>query len=223
MAAASDPDEPDWLGASRRAATAIRAMLADRPTIAERVQGDGHARRGRRPDAADRRSGRGRGLRRARGARVPRALASPRSARSAASSTSARTKLLVVIDPIDGSTNAKRGLPHFALSIAVADGPTMADVVVRLRAGLRARGGVGRAPRRGRARSTGCLLDPTLGERRTRDGKLEVLGRRVGRPALGRPVRRRARRRRRTGCARSARSPSRCARSRPRASTRWRR
>ena len=26
---------------------------------------------------------------------------------------------LVVIDPIDGSLNAKRGLPHFALSIAV--------------------------------------------------------------------------------------------------------
>jgi len=35
----------------------------------------------------------------------------------------------VVIDPIDGSLNAKRGLPHHALSIAVADGPTMADVV----------------------------------------------------------------------------------------------
>ena len=34
----------------------------------------------------------------------------------------------VVIDPIDGSLNAKRGLPHHALSIAVATGPTMADV-----------------------------------------------------------------------------------------------
>jgi myo-inositol-1(or 4)-monophosphatase len=34
----------------------------------------------------------------------------------------------VVIDPIDGSLNAKRGLPHFSLSIAVADGPTMGDV-----------------------------------------------------------------------------------------------
>ena len=36
--------------------------------------------------------------------------------------------MLVVIDPIDGSLNAKRGLPHHAISIAVADGPTMADV-----------------------------------------------------------------------------------------------
>ena len=35
----------------------------------------------------------------------------------------------MIIDPIDGSLNAKRGIPHHALSIAVADGPTMADVV----------------------------------------------------------------------------------------------
>jgi myo-inositol-1(or 4)-monophosphatase len=34
----------------------------------------------------------------------------------------------VVIDPIDGSLNAKRGVPYFSLSIAVADGPTMGDV-----------------------------------------------------------------------------------------------
>ena len=35
----------------------------------------------------------------------------------------------VVVDPIDGSVNAKRGIPFFALSLAVADGPTMDDVV----------------------------------------------------------------------------------------------
>jgi myo-inositol-1(or 4)-monophosphatase len=34
----------------------------------------------------------------------------------------------VVIDPIDGSLNAKRGIPFFALSVAVASGPTMGDV-----------------------------------------------------------------------------------------------
>jgi myo-inositol-1(or 4)-monophosphatase len=34
----------------------------------------------------------------------------------------------VVVDPIDGSINAKRGIPFFSLSIAVADGPTMGDV-----------------------------------------------------------------------------------------------
>ena len=35
----------------------------------------------------------------------------------------------VVVDPIDGSHNAKRGLRHFCLSIAVAEGDTMGDVV----------------------------------------------------------------------------------------------
>ena len=35
---------------------------------------------------------------------------------------------VLVIDPIDGSLNAKRGIPFFSLSIAVADGRTMDDV-----------------------------------------------------------------------------------------------
>ena len=34
----------------------------------------------------------------------------------------------VVVDPIDGSVNAKRGIPFFAFSLAVADGTTMGDV-----------------------------------------------------------------------------------------------
>jgi myo-inositol-1(or 4)-monophosphatase len=38
------------------------------------------------------------------------------------------TSANVVVDPIDGSINAKRGIPFFSLSIAVADGPAMADV-----------------------------------------------------------------------------------------------
>jgi myo-inositol-1(or 4)-monophosphatase len=35
----------------------------------------------------------------------------------------------IVLDPIDGSINAKRGLPFFSLSVAVAVGGTMGDVV----------------------------------------------------------------------------------------------
>ena len=35
---------------------------------------------------------------------------------------------LVVVDPIDGSLNAKRGIPFFSLSIAVAEGDRMDDV-----------------------------------------------------------------------------------------------
>jgi myo-inositol-1(or 4)-monophosphatase len=37
-------------------------------------------------------------------------------------------RTVVVVDPIDGSLNAKRGLPFFAVSIAVADGDRMGDV-----------------------------------------------------------------------------------------------
>ncbi|MDQ3378834.1 MAG: D-fructose 1,6-bisphosphatase [Actinomycetota bacterium] len=36
--------------------------------------------------------------------------------------------LRVVVDPIDGSINAKRGIPFFSFSLAVADGPTMGEV-----------------------------------------------------------------------------------------------
>ena len=38
-------------------------------------------------------------------------------------------RVRIVVDPIDGSNNAKRGIPHWALSIAVAEGQTMDDVV----------------------------------------------------------------------------------------------
>ena len=40
-----------------------------------------------------------------------------------------RPELRVVVDPIDGSVNSKRGIPFFSLSVAVATGPSMRDVV----------------------------------------------------------------------------------------------
>src|ERR1700748_2282639 len=81
----------------------------------------------------------------------------------------------VVIDPIDGSLNAKRGIPSYALSIAVADGETMADVPF----GFVHDFGPGEqwwAWRGEGAWLDGERLDPTLDERRGRDGRLEVLG-----------------------------------------------
>jgi myo-inositol-1(or 4)-monophosphatase len=81
----------------------------------------------------------------------------------------------VIIDPIDGSLNAKRGISNYALSIAVADGETMADVAFAFVHDFgpseqwwawRGRG----------AWLDGIQLDPTLPERRGRDGRLEVLG-----------------------------------------------
>jgi myo-inositol-1(or 4)-monophosphatase len=37
-------------------------------------------------------------------------------------------RTVIVVDPIDGSINAKRGIPFFSFSLGVADGPTMGDV-----------------------------------------------------------------------------------------------
>jgi myo-inositol-1(or 4)-monophosphatase len=81
----------------------------------------------------------------------------------------------VIIDPIDGSLNAKRGLPHHALSVAVADGPTMADVAFGFvhDFGPREEWWAKRAEG---AWLNGERLDASLSERRGRDGRLEVLG-----------------------------------------------
>jgi myo-inositol-1(or 4)-monophosphatase len=81
----------------------------------------------------------------------------------------------VILDPIDGSLNAKRGIPHHALSIAVADGDTMADVEF----GFVYDFGPGEewwARRHEGAWLEGERLDPAASERRVRDGKLEVVG-----------------------------------------------
>ncbi len=37
---------------------------------------------------------------------------------------------VVIVDPIDGSRNARRGLPEFAVSLAVTDGPRLSDTRV---------------------------------------------------------------------------------------------
>ena len=39
---------------------------------------------------------------------------------------------LVLVDPVDGSLNAKRGVPIFGLMLAVLDGPTLADTYAGL-------------------------------------------------------------------------------------------
>jgi myo-inositol-1(or 4)-monophosphatase len=174
MGSPSDPDAADWLGACRRSVTAIRRMLGDRPTIAERVRetgtrGEGGDRTLLIDEAAEDVVFAELEALYAGGARFT-AVSEERGVVEFGS-----PDVLVVIDPIDGSTNAKRGLPHYALSVAVAYGPTMADVVFGFVQDF--------GPReewvawRGRgAQLDGVRLDPGLGERRTRDGKLEVIG-----------------------------------------------
>jgi myo-inositol-1(or 4)-monophosphatase len=81
----------------------------------------------------------------------------------------------VIIDPIDGSLNAKRRVPSYALSLAVAAGETMGDVVF----GFVHDFGPSEEWWAWRGRGAwldGVQLDRTLPERVGRDGRLEVLG-----------------------------------------------
>jgi myo-inositol-1(or 4)-monophosphatase len=164
--------QADWLGACRAAVAGLRGVMREHPTSAERVIETGTRGEGgdqtlvidqqaedivfeqleRLHDA---------------GARFT-AISEERGVVDFGDDG-----VLVVIDPIDGSTNAKRGLTHHALSIAVADGPTMADVrfgyVFDLGPGEEWRAELG----------GGAFLDdaPVVPqpERRTKAGKLEVI------------------------------------------------
>jgi myo-inositol-1(or 4)-monophosphatase len=76
---------------------------------------------------------------------------------------------LVVVDPIDGSKNAKRGLPYFALSMAVADGRTLDDVFFGYVLDL------GSGEEWWAQRGAGAFLDGRRLQVRA-DAKLEMLG-----------------------------------------------
>jgi len=166
--------EADWLEACRRATEGLRTMLAGAPSTAERAQETG-----------------------TRGSGGDRTLVIDASAETLVLNELTAlheagyefcaiseergvidygsSDVRVIIDPIDGSLNAKRGLPHHALSVAVASGATMADVEFAYVYDFGpseewwARRGEG-------AWLDGTPIDPSAGERRGRDGRLEVLG-----------------------------------------------
>jgi myo-inositol-1(or 4)-monophosphatase len=172
MAAAAH--DVDWLGAARAAAGALHGILDDRPTTAERVRETGV--RGQGGDRtlvidADAESAVFTELERlhAEGARFT-AVSEERGSVDLGS-----PDVLVVVDPIDGSLNAKRGLPHHSMSIAVADGPTMADVFFAYVYDYGPEEEWA-ATRGGGAYLDGVRLPTDAGERRDAAGKLEVLG-----------------------------------------------
>jgi myo-inositol-1(or 4)-monophosphatase len=80
----------------------------------------------------------------------------------------------VVIDPIDGSLNAKRGLGHYSMSIAVADGPTTEDLAVAFVWDFGTREAF-HAVRGGGAFLNGKPVEPLAEERLIEDGRLELL------------------------------------------------
>jgi myo-inositol-1(or 4)-monophosphatase len=118
----------DWLAVCRGAAVAVRKELTTRPTRDEREPGLGRGVGGDETTAID--------------AAVEQAVVSRLEDlhRRGVDFTLVSEELgerrygegagerWIVVDPIDGSNNATRGIPFFALSIAVADGPAMRDV-----------------------------------------------------------------------------------------------
>src|SRR3954463_14586876 len=173
MPAAPHALEADWLGGRRIANGGLPQLLHDRPTTAERIEETG-----------------------ARGEGGDRTLVIDQRAEDAVFAQLERLHdegvrfmavseergevdfgdgaVRVVIDPLDGSLNAKRGLPAPPPSIAVADGPTMADVAF----GYVHDFGTGEewVARRGEGvmLSGEPLADPP-GERRDDEGRLEIL------------------------------------------------
>src|SRR3954468_2338660 len=172
MASSPVLTQADWLGACRAAGSGLRSVLRPHPTSRERTVEPGTRGEGRdRPLVIDQEAE----------DIVFEQLQrlSDAGARFTAISEErgevdfGGDGVLVVIHPIDGSMNAKRGLTHHALSIAVADGPTMADVrfgyVFDLGPGEEWRAELG----------GGAFLDTQpvrpQPERRAADGKLELI------------------------------------------------
>jgi len=114
----------DWLEICRAATGDVRGVLADLPTREEREPVVGAGEGGDETTAIDAAAELA-VVRRLDSAVEDFALVSEELGHRAADTEGAFT---VVLDPIDGSVNAKRGIPFFSLSIAVAEGPTMADV-----------------------------------------------------------------------------------------------
>ena len=109
----------DWLSLCRASVDDVHRVLAELPTRAEREPVVGQGLGGDETTAIDRA---------AEDAIVARfreldvTIVSEEVGRLGNGATT------VVIDPIDGSLNAKRGIPFFAVSIAVAAGERMGDV-----------------------------------------------------------------------------------------------
>src|ERR1700680_3996038 len=118
--------EPDWLAAGGRIVAGLGTMLAAHPSTSERAVVVGRGEGGDRTLVIDQAAEE---LIFAELARVHGAGTNFTAISEERGEVSfGGGPLRVVIDPIDGSLNAKRGLRPYAVSIAVADGLTMADV-----------------------------------------------------------------------------------------------
>jgi myo-inositol-1(or 4)-monophosphatase len=173
MSSPSNALAADWLGACRRAVKDMGEVFAEHPTSRERV-----IETGERGEGGDRTLVIDQQAENAVFAQLD-ALHAAGARFTAVSEERGVVDyggegVLVVIDPLDGSLNAKRGMRSHSLSIAVADGPTMADVVFGYvydfgpREEWVARRGEG-------AFLNEVRIDAPPDERRLPDGRLEML------------------------------------------------
>jgi myo-inositol-1(or 4)-monophosphatase len=182
------PDSTDWLGFCRRAAGAARDAVHAYATTAERGVETGRGEGGDTAYVIDR------AAEDAIFAEIEKldepviAVSEERGELSVGGTAGIEgAPVRIVIDPVDGSLNAKRGLPFACVSIAIAAGPRMADVEVGWVAELDPRLSAGDEPRPGRdwwaVKGEGAFRD---GEPlpRLRPGPLEVLGLETARPEL---------------------------------------
>jgi myo-inositol-1(or 4)-monophosphatase len=177
------PDSTDWLGFCRRATGAARDAVQAYATTAERAVETGRGEGGDMAYVIDR------AAEDAVFAEIE-ALECPLTAISEERGevqVAGGGDVRVVIDPVDGSLNAKRGLPFACVSIAIASGSGMADVDVGWVAELDPRLSEDDEPRPGRdwwaVKGEGAFRD---GEPLAplRPGPLEVLGLETARPEL---------------------------------------
>jgi myo-inositol-1(or 4)-monophosphatase len=166
--------EADWLGLCRRAAHAAREAVAQLGTTAERAVSHGEGEGGDTTLAVD--SAAEDAIFGELGSfGMPLTAVSEERGELALGDGPAGVR--VVIDPVDGSMNAKRGLPFACVSLAVAAGPRIDDVMVGFVCEL------DRKRDWWAIRGEGAFVD---GERLAAlgEGPLEVLGLETARPAL---------------------------------------
>ena len=171
--------DADWLALSRRAMAGVRTALARYPTPADRAAETGRGEGGDMALVIDR----------AAEDAIFAELEALELPLTAVSEERGHVELAgggpahVVIDPVDGSLNAKRGLPFACVSLAVAAGPTMGDVTFGYVAELEGPGewwaGAGEGSFSGDTQGgEGERLD------RLAPGRLEILGIETARPEL---------------------------------------
>ena len=120
--------ELDWMEALRSAVSEQRELFAGEPTIAGRTVYEGVGEGGDHTLALDRRCEDVVFARLAQLHRAGAEFVAISEERGEVAFGDPASPWRVVIDPIDGSLNMRRTIPSFALSVAVASGPSMADV-----------------------------------------------------------------------------------------------